>query len=268
MIKENETKMPMNLKKGKSLEEWPFSEKISFHVKKSNMTKDIGQRRAPSFRICSYIDLSVAKKCSSRPILLSFFLLIISQGVSLAKDYGVHGHTFEITEPDLLKQITNKLVSLEESGGMETHNKVIQKRVENSIRNPQAVKGLTRARETRSFAYDPSITVPYDLKDHDGQTFHKAGTIVNPLTYKNMGHKLVFIAGNDPAQVDWALETFDLENVRLVLTSGSPFDLMDRLGRPVFFDQQGSLTTKFSIKNLPATVEQDGRFLMVTEVAL
>ncbi len=268
MIRNREIKNPGMLKKEARSKKDLFLVISSTQILLEKNIKKIGQRRAPSFRICSYIDLNVAKMCSSKPILFSFFLLIVSHGVSFAKDYGVHGHTFEIIEPDLLKQITNKLVSLDESGGMETHNKVIQKRVEKSIRNPQPVKGLTIARETRSFAYDPSITVPYDLKDHDGQTFHKAGTIVNPLTYKNMGHKLVFIAGDDPAQVDWALETFDLEKVRLVLTSGSPFDLMDRLGRPVFFDQQGSLTTKFSIKHLPATVEQDGRFLMVTEVAL
>ncbi len=268
MIKENKTITPKIFKKGKSIEEWPFSEKTSFHVRKSNMTNNIGQRRDPSFRMCSYIDLSVARKLSSKPILFSFFLLIVSQGVSFTKDYGVHGHTFEIIEPDLLNQITNKLVDIDKSGGMETHNKVIQKRVENSIRNPQAVKGLSRARETRSFAYDPSIAVPYDLKDQKGQIFHKSGTTVNPLSYKSMNRSLVFIAGDDPDQVEWALETFDPQKIRLVLTSGSPFDLMDRLGRPVFFDQHGTLTKKFTIKHLPATVEQDGRFLLVTEVAL
>jgi len=199
-------------------------------------------------------------------LFLSCFFFQVS--VSDAKDYGVHGHTFEITEPDLLKQLTGKLVDLDESGAMDHHNRVIKKRVEKSIRNPKAVEGLTRARETKSFAYDPSITVPYDLKDHKGVVFHKAGTVVNPLTFKNMSHSLVFIAGDDPQQVAWALETFDLEKVRLVLTSGSPFDLMDRLDRPVFFDQHGSLTKKFTIKHLPATVEQEGRFLLVTEVAL
>jgi conjugal transfer pilus assembly protein TraW len=197
---------------------------------------------------------------------VSFYVAVLS--LCEAKDYGVQGHTFEIIEPDLLKQITGRLVSLDESGQLDQHNQVIQKRVEKSVRNPKAVEGLTRALETKSFAYDPSITVPYDLKDHKGVVFHKAGTVVNPLTFKSMTHSLVFLAGDDPDQVEWALKNFDLDKVRLVLTSGSPFDLMERLDRPVFFDQHGSLTRKFTIKHLPATVEQTGRLLLVTEVAL
>lgn len=128
--------------------------------------------------------------------LAGFFILLLSQSVCFAKDYGVYGHLFEIVEPDLLKEITGKLNDLGESGEIDKHNDVLKKRVAHSIRNPRPVEGLKRARENRSFAYDPSIEVPYDLKDQNGQVFHKAGTRVNPLDYKPLSKPLVFIDGS------------------------------------------------------------------------
>jgi conjugal transfer pilus assembly protein TraW len=54
--------------------------------------------------------------------------------------------------------------------------------------------------------------------------------------------------------------------VKVILTGGSYLDLMRRWQRPVFYDQQGSLTTKLGIRQVPALVTQDGRRLRIDEL--
>lgn len=196
-------------------------------------------------------------------------LLLILFTTSLhAKDYGVHGHTFEIIEPDLLKQITGRLQGLEDSGKLAEHNETLKKRAQESVRRPKPVTGISKALKPRIFYYDPSITVPYDLKDHKDKTFHKAGTKVNPLSHRPMTKSLIFIDGDDPKQVTWALSTFTEFNVKIILTSGSPFDLMEAHDRPIYFDQEGRITKKLGIKAVPARVTQEGLKLKIEEMVL
>lgn len=198
---------------------------------------------------------------------LLIFLILVSPSLH-AKDYGVHGHTFEILEPDLLKQILRKLSVLEESGTLEAHNRHLKKRVRASLHRPPSVSGIKHATTSRTFIYDPTITVPYDLKDHEGRVFHKAGTKINPLTIRPMKTSLIFLDGNNEEQVVWALKNFPDLKTKIILTSGSPFDLMDIYDRPFYFDQGGALTQKLGIKQVPAVVFQEGMQLKIEEKAL
>jgi conjugal transfer pilus assembly protein TraW len=52
----------------------------------------------------------------------------------------------------------------------------------------------------------------------------------------------------------------------VILTGGSYLDLMRRWKRPVFFDQQGTLTDKLGIRHVPALVTQDGKRLKIEEI--
>lgn len=187
-----------------------------------------------------------------------------------AKDFGTFGHTYPIDEPDLLQDIQTKLVNLEESGMIKQHQNEIVEKTKRSLANPPAVKGLTKATQYREYCIDPSIVVPYDLKDHEGQIFQKAGTKYNPLGPTPLRTKLVFIQGDDEDQVRWVQETFfDLDiKVKVILVSGAPFALMESWDKPVFFDQGGVITSKLEIKAVPAVVEQEGRHLKISEIYL
>ena len=66
----------------------------------------------------------------------------------------------------------------------------------------------------------------------------------------------------------WALKSTTQLNAKLILTGGSPFDRMKAAQRRFYFDQGGQLTAKFGIRALPAVVEQQGKVLKITEVAL
>lgn len=198
-------------------------------------------------------------------------MVIISFLVSFkghVKDFGVHGHVFEILETDLLSQIEEKLAALEASGDLEVHQQKLLEKAQHKIENPSPVQGLKRAQTTRTFLYDPSITVPYDLKDDKGCVFQKAGTKVNPLTFKPLSKDLVFFDGREASQVQWVEATYlsTQRPAKLILVGGRPFELMTRWKKEVYFDQQGHLVSHFGLTAVPAFIRQKENFLEITEV--
>lgn len=192
----------------------------------------------------------------------------------LAKDFGVHGHAFEIQEPDLLKQMEYKLQRLEQEGKLAELNERMVQRTKMVLSHPQPVAGITKATQARTFTYDPSIVVPYDLKDHEGRVFHRAGTRINPLHTHSLSSSLVFLDGEDKAQVGWVEQTYlqASQRLKIILTSGSPFQLMEQWKHqdypPVYFDQGGKLTNKLGIRHVPAVVVQEGFKLKISEIVV
>ncbi len=197
---------------------------------------------------------------------LILLILLYSSAIS-AKDLGTFGETFPILEENLLSFIQNKLAQLQSKGELDKHQKSITEQVIRSIQRPAAVFGLTKTKESRRFYYDPSITVPYDLKDHKGTVFHKAGTTLNPLELHGLKRPLLFINGDDLEQVNWAKKYIHL-NPKIILVDGSPFDLMKSFEMPIYFDQGGIIVKKLGINQVPARVEQEDKKLVVSEVKL
>ncbi|HUX79818.1 MAG TPA: type-F conjugative transfer system protein TraW [Alphaproteobacteria bacterium] len=190
-------------------------------------------------------------------------------GDTRVHDLGIHGHTFEIEEPDLLKQIEHKLQGLEQDGSLARHQSTLLKRATEAIRLPHPVAGITKAATSRTFYYDPSLIVSYDLKDNEGRVFHRAGTRFNPLTVRALSSPLIFIDGEDEAQMSWVESSLKTNShPKIILTSGSPFALMEQWKQPVYFDQGGKLTKKLNIKHVPAIVVQEALKLKVSEIAL
>lgn len=185
-----------------------------------------------------------------------------------ARDYGRQGEVFPIIEPDMLTMIEAKLRGAQASGKMAAMNKELARRTEARVRRPTPVAGIATATKGRTWDYDPTITIGEDIRDNKGTLIIPAGRRVNPLDTVGLRQSLVFLNGDDPAQVAWALKSTTQLNAKLILTSGSPFDRMKAAQRRFYFDQGGQLTGKFGIHAVPAVVEQDGRILKVTEVAL
>ena len=187
----------------------------------------------------------------------------------LLRDYGVAGSTFEIIEEDLLEVIESKLKTLEAEGSLQEHQKKIAKQAQEKIKRPKPVEGIQHTTKARSFTYDPSITVPYDLKDHQGTVFHAKGTKVNPLDYMSLSKPLLFIDGDNQPQVEWVLaQDSQSPQALIILVKGSPFELMEQLDRSVYFDQEGALTKKLGIFQVPAKVTQQGKHLLIEEINL
>lgn len=185
-----------------------------------------------------------------------------------AKDYGQQGTVFPIVEPDLLEQIRAKLQRLEASGETARLNADLKKRTIAQVNRPEPVAGLRVASSPRQWMFDPTITVEADIRDDKGRLIISAGTRVNPLDTVSLRQKLIFIDGDDAAQLAWAIKVHKAADAKLILVKGAPLDLMRTRQRRFYFDQGGSLVKRFGIHAVPAIVEQQGRILMVREVPL
>jgi conjugal transfer pilus assembly protein TraW len=90
------------------------------------------------------------------------------------------------------------------------------------------------------------------------------GAHIAPLEHVSWGQPLVFIDGQDDAQVAWALK----QNAEIVLVQGSPVTLSEKHSKWFYFDQAGVLTKKFGITQVPAIVSQEAQRLKIEEIFL
>lgn len=199
---------------------------------------------------------------------LLILIAFISSQIN-ARDLGSFGATFAIVEENPIEMILRKLNGLSETGELDSHQKIVQERIRQRAMNPNPVTGITKATTNKTRFYDPSIRVPYDLKDHQGTIFHRAGTIVNPLTRQQFMKPFVFINGEDKEQVDWALKQLKEDSTtKIILVQGSPFTLSELYGIRFYFDQQGKLVEKLGIKEVPARVSRNQDKLQIDNIAL
>lgn len=185
-----------------------------------------------------------------------------------ARDYGQQGAVFPVVEADLLSVIQQRLTTMQASGAIDRANRQLAERTAARVRRPLPVPGIVSATEERRWTFDPTITVRQDLRDGRGRIVVAAGTRVNPLDTVPLRQRLVFLDGDDPAQVAWARSTTTALNAKLILVGGSPFALMKAEQRRFYFDQQGKLTRHFGIRAVPALVEQQGRTLAIRELVV
>ena len=195
--------------------------------------------------------------------------LLMFSGTSsvVAEDYGTVGETFEIVEPDLLEWIAARLQIAEETGALEEMNREMAARTERSVRRPHPVMGIAAALETKSWLFDPTITVPEDIADHRSVVFANAGQQVNPFDTISLRNVYLFIDGDDERQVAWAINRHDeLDGrARIILTNGAPLDLMTDHQVRFYFDQGGFITSRFAITAVPASMRQEGRLVRLIE---
>lgn len=182
-----------------------------------------------------------------------------------AEDLGQVGRSWPVAERDMAETLIARLREKERSGELARLHEGMRERAKARVRAPRSL-GLPRVVTTRSFVFDPSVTVPYDLNDAEGRVFQKAGTRVNPLDHMTLTKRIVFVDAADAMQRDWLRKQLAAPGaMKLVLTGGSPETVSKQLHRPAWFDQDGSLVKTFGIQAVPAVVSQDGRLLRVVE---
>ena len=184
----------------------------------------------------------------------------------LARDYGQLGTVFPVIERDLLEQIHSRLTQMERSGETARLNEDLKRRTIARVNRPDPVAGIVRASEARRWQFDPTITLAADIRGAKGELIHAAGTRVNPLDSVGLRADLLFLDGDDPDQLTWALKQD--ANAKLILVKGAPLELMKARQRRFYFDQGGKLTERFGIRSVPARVRQQGRLLEISEIAL
>lgn len=187
-----------------------------------------------------------------------------------AVDLGTLGPTYGIAEPHLLNLIEQRLRDKERSGELQRLMQEAQGRGIDAVKRPQPVAGLRATETARTFYVDPTFTLERNIVDAQGRLLFAAGTRKNPLDVVSLSKHLLFFDARDPRQVTRAQHLMARYNgkVKPILTGGSYLDLMKAWRVAVYFDQHGTLTRRFGIRQVPALVSQEGLRLRVDEVVL
>jgi conjugal transfer pilus assembly protein TraW len=187
-----------------------------------------------------------------------------------ASSLGVIGPTYQVTEPHLLEDIERRLRDKQRSGELDRLAVQARQRGEAAVRSPAPVEGLRTTEQPRTFHLDPSFTLDRNITDGRGRLLFAAGTRKNPLEVVSLSRHLLFFDGRDPRQVRHARELKSRYGGRVkpILTAGSYLELMKSWREPVYYDQEGGLTRRLGIRQVPALVSQDGLRLRVDELKL
>lgn len=193
--------------------------------------------------------------------LLNFFTTLVQVN---AKNLGVYGTVYPVTEEDLLEYLQNRAKSLPQEKLLK-FQKELESQARKSVEEPKPVN-VSYALKYRAFEYDPSIEVEEDIKNLEGLVVVKKGSY-NPLDIVTLTTGLLFIDGTNEKHLDWARKQTDRE-YKWVLVKGRPIDLEEQEKIPVFFDQKGILVKRFNIKNIPAKVNQYDKSLLIEEIPI
>lgn len=201
-------------------------------------------------------------------LLLTGLVMLTGTSWAYATDLGVIGPTYEISEPHLLKMIEQRLREKERTGELKRLEEEAKARGVDAVTNPQPVAGIRTTQAARTFYMDPSFTLDRNILDAQGRLLFPAGTRKNPLEIVSLSKHLLFFDARDRRQVNRARELLATYQgkVKPILTGGSYLDLMKSWRIPVYYDQQGLLTRRFGIHQVPALVSQEGQRLRIDEL--
>lgn len=104
--------------------------------------------------------------------------------------------------------------------------------------------------------FNPSTVLNKDIKNANGDVIAKKGTKINPLDDINFNERLVFINGDNPHQINWALQVIQKNRhhhsvIKIILVNGNIKDTSRALKTHVYFDQYGRLCQHFKIIHTP-----------------
>lgn len=189
-------------------------------------------------------------------LLFCFFQISVCE----AKDFGIQGELFPILEENLVSVLQQRLHSDAKNP------RILQDQIKKKISLPKLASIPQEASENRTFYYDPTYTSKETIRDSKGKILIHKGTNTNPLQEISLTHGLLFLDGKNPKHIKWALQ--QLGSFHWILVDGNPFKLEEEQHRPVFFDQQSYLISKFNIQHVPARVSQEGHRLKIEEIHL
>ncbi len=209
-------------------------------------------------------------KRAMRSILCAW--LMLGGSVVSAQPILTLGAVYPIVETDMRVMLQHKADALQHSDAWQALQARIQRDAREAIEHPQSVDGITPAIENRAWQMTPSATLTHPIADAQGRVILPMGYTVYPLRTIALHHRYVFIDSERKQEVQWVRQqcgaTTRLLPCRIILTAGRPMELSNRLGVPIYFDQQGKISSSFGIHHTPAVMQQQGEHLLLKEVAL
>ncbi|HZX25626.1 MAG TPA: type-F conjugative transfer system protein TraW [Telluria sp.] len=196
--------------------------------------------------------------------------LLVACASAQAEELGNIGPVYPIGEQHFLDMINQRLRNQERSGELKRLEQQARARGIDAVVHPKPLAGLQPGDTARTRYYDPTFILDRHIFDDKGHLLFAAGTRKNPLEVVSMSKHLLFFDGRDQRQVERARALIDHYHGRVkpILVGGSYLDLMKFWRIPVYYDQQGLLTKRFQITQVPAIVSQEGLRLRIDELAL
>lgn len=201
-------------------------------------------------------------------LVLSIFILLISifSAPMYAKDCGVVGEVYPILEEDFVVFIKKQLNAMKGTPKYHQLEQRLKEGVDQKVDRPHPVKGISVTQTPKTFTVDPSIVLSDPIVNAKGDVIVPAGTKINPLSKVTLHSVLLFYNADDVAQVDWVNQKLkQFPHAKLILVGGSVHSQGEVFKQPVYFDQEGRLTTYFKITQVPAMVQQKDLVLEVSE---
>lgn len=195
---------------------------------------------------------------------------------SLAEDLGSFGQTYN-KDNDGSKQIQDLMRQKQQSGELDQFWKNYRQKTLGQIMHPDSLNMPVSYKQHQELR-DLKFVLPQDYRDQNGHIVASKGTVIEPLKISPMTHGLIFIDGNDQAQVEYAIALGRSKPFKIVLTAGSPYDLrMKYQGQswegsnniPFYFDQRKIIINSFNqlygvnLNTVPVAISQQGDQLLV-----
>jgi len=200
---------------------------------------------------------------------LIFLCAYLFMGVCHAKNLGVYGAAFEITEPDFKEFIYMRLNQLQQNGELEKLNQRFLAKVKKHTLRPTPVAGLTTTSSPKTFYYVPTYILKETIKDPAGRIIAAKGATINPFNVVTLHSVMLVFNADDQRQIKWAkAEAKKYSYVKYILVQGDIKASSRTLEDRIYFDQHGALTKQLGIKQIPCLVQQDGKRLKIQEFSL
>ena len=192
--------------------------------------------------------------------LLTFVVLVGGPASGAIKNLGVVGETYPVVEPDVVAELKEEAAKKNRFGDNEFLERM-------KTYQPEDIHHLPRVIMDRTFLVDMTYTIDRDLLDGDGEVIYPRGFTFNPLDYVSFSGGMLIIDSSDLSQLKWFKETPYADNyrVRLLLSDGYAYKLIEQLKRPVFY-LTDEIAGRLQLSAVPSLVIQKDDKLQVREL--
>lgn len=189
---------------------------------------------------------------------LTVLLLLVCSVPAFAVVVGREGVTYPIREKDMLEVIQQRLSEVDLQKLEKDAQAALKEQVK-VFRLKDSVGGLPAAEKDKQYRVDLTYTVPEDVTDLHGNIIYPEGHKINPLkvladqgiTYPIM---ILVLNGEREAELQWFQKSqFDNFRVKVLITDGYPYQLAERLKRPVY-QLTEIIKERFRIEATPSLV--------------
>lgn len=168
------------------------------------------------------------------------------------------GQTYSIAEPDVLREIKSAAAARDWQTWVRKQPKDYS--AFNSI-------ALPRNKVDASRIFDPTYTIPRDVRDDTGRVIALAGTKVNVYARRRREGRYLVIGGT-PEDYRWLDEVAKpTDKDRILLANGNVFIQRKETKRQLYLLDE-HFAERLGVRGVPSIIEQEGSMLRVREYAI